>query len=703
MREREAFQELDYRAVFGSMTKWTTEIDDPARIPEIVSRAFHTAANGRPGPVVVALPEDMLIERIAASDAPAFTPIETSPGPAEMAKLAQLLGAARAPILILGGSRWSQAASDGVARFAQKYALPVCTTFRRLHLFDALHPCYAGDLGIGPNPKLVDRIKAADLVVLIGGRMGELPSQSYTVFDIPRPQMTFVHVHPSIEELGRVYSAHLPIHATPTAFAAALEHLEVPGTLHGQAEAAHADYLAWTEKPTEQPGAVNLGAVMVWLRDNLPADAILCNGAGNYAAWIHRFFRFRRFGQHVAPTSGSMGYGVPAAVAMKRLYPERPVICFAGDGDFLMNGQEFATAVQYGLPLDRSSLRTTASTAPSACTRNANIPAALSQPSCAIRISPPMPAPLAASASPSSARRISRRHSTRRRPPASRRSSGWRSIRKRSRRPRHSPRFAPIRWRGRAGNRPSSRRRKATIAESEFILCYSAGAIPLPRCAMPYRRTENVARRLAARRDAIIAAARQTASEGGMAAVQIAAVAARAGIAAGTVYRYFPAKTDLVAALLTEIAEREIGALRRAADAAPGPLSALSAAIMTFAGRALRDRRLAFAAIAEPVDAEIDAARLAFRKSLAAEFALRIAAARAGGHLPEQDAALAAAALTGLACRRADRSAGARCVRPRARRRAVAHARCLARARGGRCARPRPRRANGKMPTDEDE
>jgi acetolactate synthase-1/2/3 large subunit len=187
--------------------------------------------------------------------------------------------------------------------------------------------------------------------VLIGGRMGELPSQGYTLFDIPRPQMTFVHVHPGAEELGRVYSAHLPIHATPTAFAAALEHLDIPGARGGQAQPAHADYLAWTEKPTEQPGAVNLGAVMVWLRENLPADAILCNGAGNYAAWIHRFFRFRRFGQHVAPTSGSMGYGVPAAVAMKRLYPERPVVCIAGDGDFLMNGQEFATAVQYGLPL----------------------------------------------------------------------------------------------------------------------------------------------------------------------------------------------------------------------------------------------------------------------------------------------------------------------------------------------------------------
>jgi len=350
MREREAFQELDYRAVFGSMTKWATEIDDPARVPEIVSRAFHTAANGRPGPVVVAIPEDMLTERVAVADAPPFALIETSPGPDEMAKFAGMLSAARAPIMLLGGSRWSQAASDAVARFAQKHALPVATTFRRAHLFDALHPCYAGDLGIGPNPKLIERIKGADLVVLVGGRLGELPSQSYTLFDIPRPQVPLVHVHPGAEELGRVYSPNLAIHATPTAFAAALEKLELPHPLRGAADAAHADYLAWTEKPTEQPGAVNFGAVMVWLRDNLPPDAIICNGAGNYAAWIHRFLRMRRFGQHVAPTAGSMGFGVPAAVAMKRLYPERPVVCIAGDGDFLMNGQEFATAVQYDLP-----------------------------------------------------------------------------------------------------------------------------------------------------------------------------------------------------------------------------------------------------------------------------------------------------------------------------------------------------------------
>jgi acetolactate synthase-1/2/3 large subunit len=350
MREREAFQEVDYRAVFGSMTKWTTEIDDPARVPELVSRAFHVATNGRPGPVVVAIPEDMLIERVAVADAPPFVPIETAPGPAEMEKFAQMLGAAKAPIMLLGGSRWSQQACDQVARFAKQYALPVATTFRRGHLFDQTHPCYAGDVGIGPNPKLLERVKSADLVILLGGRLGELPSQSYTLFDIPQPQVPFIHIHPGAEELGRVYSPSLAINATPTAFAAALEHLQFATKPSGDAKAANADYLEWTEKPTEQPGGVNFGAVMVWLRENLPHDAILCNGAGNYAAWIHRFFRFRHFAQHVAPASGSMGYGVPAAVGTKRFFPERTVVCLAGDGDFLMNGQEFATAVQYNLP-----------------------------------------------------------------------------------------------------------------------------------------------------------------------------------------------------------------------------------------------------------------------------------------------------------------------------------------------------------------
>jgi acetolactate synthase-1/2/3 large subunit len=352
MREREAFQELDYRAVFGTIAKWATEIDDPARIPEIVSRALHTACNGRPGPVVVALPEDMLVERMAVPDAPPYEPVETWPGLTDMAKLQKLLWAAKAPIVLLGGSRWSEQAWASMQRFAERFALPVATTFRRGHLFDALHECYAGDLGIGPNPKLLARIKAADLVLLVGGRMGEMPSQGYSLFEIPRPRQTFVHVHPGAEELGRVYHPHLAIHAAPTAFCAALEGLQPPSDIpwRTQTESAHADYLAWTQTATPQPGAVNFGEIMVWLRENLPADAIITNGAGNFASWVHRFFRFRRFAQHIAPASGSMGYGVPAAVAMKRLYPGRPVVCLAGDGDFLMNGQEFMTAVQYGLP-----------------------------------------------------------------------------------------------------------------------------------------------------------------------------------------------------------------------------------------------------------------------------------------------------------------------------------------------------------------
>ncbi len=353
MREREAFQELDYRAVFGTVAKWVTEIDDPARIPELVSRAFYTAMNGRPGPVVIALPEDMLTERVGVADAPMAEAVETWPGLTDMSRLQKLLWAAKSPIVIAGGSRWSEQACAALMRFAERFALPVCTTFRRGHVFDALHSCYAGDLGLGANPKLLTRIKAADLVVLLGGRLGELPSQSYTLFDIPTPQTKLVHIHPGAEELGRVYHPHLAIQAAPTGFCSALEGLQPPNEIAwaGAAQTAHADYLAWTEQATKVPGAVNLGEIMVWLRKELPVDAFITNGAGNFAAWIHRFYRFRKFAAHVAPTSGSMGYGLPAAVAMKRLYPQRAVVCIAGDGDFLMTGQEFATAVQYGLPV----------------------------------------------------------------------------------------------------------------------------------------------------------------------------------------------------------------------------------------------------------------------------------------------------------------------------------------------------------------
>ena len=352
-KEREALQELDIRAVFGGMAKLATEIDDAARVPEIVSRAFHAATGGRPGPVVIGLPEDMLTERVSVADTPAFEPVDTWPGQPEMARLEELLASAQHPFLILGGSRWSEQARASIAEFAERFALPVATSYRRLPLFDPLHACYAGDLGIGPNPKLIARLKAADVVVALGGRLGELPTQGYTLFDIPAPRTKLVHIHPGSEELGRIYRPHLAIHAAPTAFVEAAKALRPPQNIpwREQTAAAHADYLAWTDTPTDQPGAVNLGAVMVWLRENLPADTILCNGAGNYAAWIHRFYRFRRFASHIAPTSASMGYGMPSAVAMKRLYPDRTVISLNGDGDFLMNGQEFATAVQYGLPI----------------------------------------------------------------------------------------------------------------------------------------------------------------------------------------------------------------------------------------------------------------------------------------------------------------------------------------------------------------
>ena len=353
MREREAFQELNYRAVFGSIAKWATEIDNPARIPELVSRAFHTACNGRPGPVVIAVPEDMLIERAMVPDAKAFEPVETWPGLTEMSRLQKLLWASKRPIALVGGSRWSEPAFGALARFAERFALPVATTFRRQYLFDGLHPCYAGDLGIGPNPKLLARVKGADLVLLIGGRLSEMSTQGYTLFDIPEPQMKLVHVHPGAEELGRVYHPTLAINAAPTAFCTALEGLQPSNEIVWKDEAAiaHADYLAWSEKATPQPGAVNLGEILVWLRENLAPEAIITNGAGNFAGWIHRFYRFRKYATHVAPTSGSMGYGFPAAVAMKLLHPDRDVVCIAGDGDFLMTGQDFATAVQYNLPV----------------------------------------------------------------------------------------------------------------------------------------------------------------------------------------------------------------------------------------------------------------------------------------------------------------------------------------------------------------
>jgi acetolactate synthase-1/2/3 large subunit len=353
MREREAFQELDYKAVFGTMAKWAVEIDRPDRIPELVARAFRVALQGRPGPVVISLPENMLTETAAVADAPKVVPAATWPAPADLERLGALLASAKAPIVVLGGSAWTAEAAKGIARFAERFDLPVATSFRRASLIDADHSRYAGDLGIGPSPKLRDRITGADVILLIGGRMSEMPSSSYTLLDIPTPSQQLVHVHPGSEELGRVYQPALAIQATPAAFASAVETMKPSATpaWKGEAAKAHTDYLAWTDKPRELPGNFQYGEVVTWLRDRLPKDAIVCNGAGNYAGWIHRHHRFHSFAAQLAPTSGSMGYGVPAAVMAKRQHPDRVVVAFAGDGCFLMNGQEFATPVQYDAPL----------------------------------------------------------------------------------------------------------------------------------------------------------------------------------------------------------------------------------------------------------------------------------------------------------------------------------------------------------------
>jgi acetolactate synthase-1/2/3 large subunit len=349
MRGREAFQEVDFRAMFAPLAKSVEEIDDADRAPEIVARAFSIATAGRPGPVVISLPEDMLRDETAATNPPPVVPVETHPGLTRMAELQKMLWAAKRPFVILGGSRWSEAAVAGVTRFIERFDLPVGVSFRRQMLFDHDHPNYAGDVGIGPNPALARRIREADVLLLIGARMGEMPSSGYTLIDVPEPRQALVHVHPDPQELGKVYRPTLSINATPTGFVAAAESLQPPHreiVWAAEMRAARADYEAWST-PVANVGPVQLAEIVTWLRSRLPDDAILTNGAGNYAGWLHRFFRFRRYGTQAAPTSGTMGYGLPAAIAAKLLHPNRIVVCFAGDGDIQMTINDFQTAIQY--------------------------------------------------------------------------------------------------------------------------------------------------------------------------------------------------------------------------------------------------------------------------------------------------------------------------------------------------------------------
>jgi acetolactate synthase I/II/III large subunit len=346
--EREAFQEIDFRRMYGPMTKWVAEIDDAARIPEYVSQAFHRAVNGRPGPVVLALPEDMLTDRVDVADAGRYKPVQPSPSAAQMHDLRDRLDEAKRPFMVLGGGGWSAEAVADIRAFAEAANLPVGCSFRCQDLFDNGHQNYAGDVGIGINPKLAERVKNADLLIVVGARLGEMTTSGYTLLGIPVPKQKLVHVHASAEELGRVYQAALPINAGTAEFAAMAKALgPVPARAwDNETKAARADYLEWSTPPQVE-GPIQMGEIVDWLEQRLPADAILANGAGNYSTWIHRFHRYRRFRTQLAPTNGSMGYGVPAAVAAKVTAPGRMVVSFNGDGCYMMNGQELATAVQY--------------------------------------------------------------------------------------------------------------------------------------------------------------------------------------------------------------------------------------------------------------------------------------------------------------------------------------------------------------------
>ncbi|TVS04640.1 MAG: thiamine pyrophosphate-binding protein [Rhodobacteraceae bacterium] len=348
-RDREAFQEVNYREFFKPLAKWAAEIDQTERLPEYISRAFHLARSGRPGPVVLALPENMLSAR---ADVPDIRPVAPSPPSVcgeQIGAVIEMLCKAERPLVIAGGSVWSTATAEGLAGFAERFGLPVCVTFRRMDRIDNRHPNYAGDLAVGMNPKLAGRLREADCLLVLGARLGDIATGSYELVDPAAPGKTIIHIHPDPDELGRVFRPDLGLAAPAVDVIARLSRREAPDRPDWSAwtKAARADYEAWIT-PRETPGAVKLEQVICQLSENLPENAIITNGAGNYAAFLHRYLRARAFPGHLAPTSGSMGYGFPAAIAAKLEHPDRPVICMAGDGCFQMTLNEMSTARQYG-------------------------------------------------------------------------------------------------------------------------------------------------------------------------------------------------------------------------------------------------------------------------------------------------------------------------------------------------------------------
>ena len=347
--EREAFQEVDYRRMFGQMAKWVAQIDRAERIPEYVSHAFHLAVSGRPGPVVLALPEDMLAAPAAVAASRPYRRVKPHPGPGDLQQLREMLINAQRPLVILGGGDWSAAACADIRSFLEQWELPAACSFRRQDLLDNRTAQYVGEIGIAISADLKKRVREADLILALGPRLGEMTTSGYTLFEIPQPRQRLVHVHPGVDELGRVYEAELMINAGMAEFASQAKGLPAPAGKSWQAWAAtlRSEYLK-TIEPVPAPGALNPSVAIAWLRERLPAGTIITNGAGNFSGWVQRFYQYTGFRTQLAPTNGAMGYGVPAAIAAKLVHPERMVVCFSGDGDFLMTGQELATAVQYG-------------------------------------------------------------------------------------------------------------------------------------------------------------------------------------------------------------------------------------------------------------------------------------------------------------------------------------------------------------------
>jgi acetolactate synthase-1/2/3 large subunit len=351
-RGREAFQELDYAETFGAMAKLVVEIEAPAQFPEATARAFQTAVSGRPGPVVVALPEDVLSAEARAEDAAPYSRVRAAPSAEELSRVRELLAAADRPLVVVGGGGWSAEAAADLKAFAEASALPVAASFRRQDYLDNMSPSYAGVLTVGHDQALAGRLRNADLLLVVGSRFGDIATRGYTTLEPPRTPQTLVHAHADPDELGRVFQADLPIVSGSPEFLAAARAVEpVHGAHRAEwTESAHADFLA-SLRHEPGPGELDTGDVMEHLRRRLPHDAILTNGAGNYTVWCHLYYAFRRYRTQLAPCSGAMGYGIPAAIAAKVVHPERTVVCVSGDGDFLMSGHELAAAVQEKLAL----------------------------------------------------------------------------------------------------------------------------------------------------------------------------------------------------------------------------------------------------------------------------------------------------------------------------------------------------------------